>query len=422
VRNSPEQLLISSVLRNGDLKDAMSHGVNRRMFHIYTNEWAWIEDFYLKRSRTPSKAAFLAKFPNFRLKVVDDTPHFTDEVREEHKVRSVLGAVSEVLDSANSGDGDTALNKMFSQAMKISSDLGLHNDGDIFRDHEDILKEFAIRKERFETMGSSGIPTGFETFDERTGGFAPGESWVWAARLGQGKSFNLQKMGVHAALCGYNVLYYALEQPRANVMARIIPLVSPKIGAKMFTSQSLIRGKDYDQSEFLEFMHELRKKVKGNFHVADGTRGRIGTTQVASGIEMHKPDIVFIDHITLMDKKSQDHLGVAEVADELDYMSKQYNIPVVQAAQLNRNGSQKGAGPETLAESDKIGQNASGIVFLEKPSKRVVKYYVQKARNTEGNFGWWARFSPDKGVFDEIDYDTAQELMELDAQEEQDQK
>jgi hypothetical protein len=50
-------------------------------------------------------------------------------------------------------------------------------------------------------------------------------------------------------------------------------------------------------------------------------------------------------------------------------------------------------------------------------SKRVIKYSVEKSRNSEGGFGWWVKFSPDRGVFNEIDYDTAQELMEDDEAE-----
>lgn len=411
--NQPEQLLISSVLRNRNMGDALKRNISARMFYIYPDEWQWIEDFYLKRTTTPSKAAFLSKFPNFRIKQADDTEYFSDEVREEHKKRSTMAAMSDVLDMVQNGDGDY-LNTMFQHAMKISSDLGLVSDGDVFRDHADILHEFAMRKERYDLMGASGIPSGFPTFDERTGGFAPGEFWVFAARLGVGKSFSLQNMAINGSLAGYSCLYYALEQPRANVMARIVPLVSPRLGMKMFTTRNLIRGEGYDQIEFMEFMNNLQNKVKGNFHVQDGSGGRVSTAQVAAGIERIKPDIVYVDHLTLMQKKTADFAGVAEIADELDLLSKQYQIPIVSAAQLNRNGAQKGAGTETIAESDKIGQNASGIVFIEKSSKRVIKYTNQKSRNTEGGFGWWARFEPERGIFTEIDYDTAQELIEID--------
>src|SRR5690606_23094244 len=151
------------------------------------------------------------KFPNFQRKQVDDTEHYAYEVREDHKKRALLEAVQEHIQLIEQDDPDAALNAMHSAAMKISSELGLINDGDIFRDNEDIAREYAIRRERFEKYGTSGIQTGFRTFDDRTGGFAPGELWVFAARPGGKKSYTLQKFATEAALAGYTVQYNALE-------------------------------------------------------------------------------------------------------------------------------------------------------------------------------------------------------------------
>lgn len=412
-----EQLLISSILRNGDLRDALAIGLDRKMFFKYPEEYGWIEDFYLKRSRTPTKAAFTSRFTNFTIKAVDDTEYFTEEVREEYKRRSGALAVNDVMNLFDAGKIDDALNLMYTSAMKINSDMGLINDGDIFREHDDILKEFMMRKERFEAMGTSGIPTGFPTFDENTGGYAPGEFWVWAARPGSSKSFTLQKQAAFAALAGYTVQFNALEQPRSNVMARIISLISKEIGGQLYSSRNLIQGKDYDHIEFLKFMKDLKERIKGRLHVVDGTRGRVTTSMVASQIERNKPDIVFVDHITLMGKRTNDWQGVGEVSTELTQIANQYQIPIVAASQQNRSGSQKGTGVETIAESDKIGQDAAGVVFINQMSRSVIHYENVKYRNGTGNFEWYAKFQPDKGIFKEVPKDAIEELMMEDAEE-----
>jgi replicative DNA helicase len=143
----------------------------------------------------------------------------------------------------------------------------------------------------------------------------------------------------------------------------------------------------------------------------------VTTSMIASQIERNKPDIVIVDHITLMGRGAQDWQGVAQVADELTQLGNQYNIPIVSAAQLNRNGTSDSAGLESIAEADKIGQNASGVVFCRPKSRRVMKFENQKQRNGDGEFGYWAEFNPDIGVFREIDYDRAQELIEQDNEE-----
>jgi hypothetical protein len=119
-----------------------------------------------------------------------------------------------------------------------------------------------------------------------------------------------------------------------------------------------------------------------------------------------------------MDKKGTDWQALAEVADDLTQIGNQYNIPVVCASQLNRNGSQKDAGLESLAEADKIGQNASGVVFINSMSKHIIKYKTKKYRNGEGEFGWWANFDPSNGIFREVDFKTAEAIMEADEEEE----
>lgn len=413
---NPEQLLISSLLRNEDIADALKQGIKAKMFHAYPDEWKWIEDFYLKYSKTPSKAAFKTVFPLFQIKASDDTVHFANTVRENHTAYDVLLAVQEAAELAKSDNGADALRVMFNHSMRISNDLGLMVDSDVFTDNEDILNEFAIRRERYQRLGSSGIPTGYPTFDTRTGGFAPAELWILAARLGVGKSFSLQNMAVHAAKCGYKTLYFALEQPRANVLARVAPLLanSSKNNTRFFTTRNLIQGHGYNPDDFHEFMRELKENIKGNFHVIDTRNGRIGTVDIAAAIERNKPDIVYVDHLTLVDRRSNDHVGVAEVADELTLFANRYDIPVVSAAQLNRQGAAKGADMDTIGGSDVIGQNASGAIFATKASKRVIKYEVKKARNSEGGFGWWVKFEPERGAFHEIDYDTAQQLIEDD--------
>jgi replicative DNA helicase len=413
-------MLISAIIQNGDIGEAFKNGLDKKMFYIYPEQFAWIEGYYLAHQRTPSKSAFAVQFPDFRRKVIEDendTTHFTQLVRQEHKRKQMELAAEKIFEMIDEDDYDNALNHMYASAIKISSDMGLINDGDVFRDNADIMKELMIRKERYELTGASGIPTGFETFDERTGGFAPGEFWVFAARPGSKKSWTLQKFASHAALCGYKVQFNALEQPRANVMARIVSLVSKQVGGVQFSAQNLIRGKDYDQMAFMKFMNDLEREIKGRLHVADGTQGKVTTSMIASQIERNKPDIVIVDHITLMGRGAQDWQGVAQVADELTQLGNQYNIPIVSAAQLNRNGTSDSAGLESIAEADKIGQNASGVVFCRPKSRRVMKFENQKQRNGDGEFGYWAEFNPDIGVFREIDYDRAQELIEQDNEE-----
>jgi replicative DNA helicase len=414
-----EQMLISSILKHHNLPAALKKGLNQTMFYLYPEQYKWIEHYYLNHSKTPSMEAFVTKFNDFTVKRVeqDETEHFTEEVKEDHKRKSALRAIEDVMKKIENGDNDAAVQLMHDRSIKIHHDLGIINDGDVFKDNDDILKEFRLRKARFEKYGASGIPTGFSTYDSRTGGLAPGEFVIFAARSGVGKSWTLQKMAATAALQGYTVQYNALEQPRTNVMARIMSLVSKDLINDVIDPQSVLWGHGYDDMQFDKLLNKFKSDVGGKLHVADGTKGRVTTSMMAAQIERNKPDVVFVDHITLVGRENKDFAGVSEVADDLTQLSNQYGIPIVSASQLNRAGVGN-AGLENLSESDKIGQNASAVVIIKKLSQRAIEYSMVKNRNGIGDFKFHAKFEPNLGIFKEVPFSDIKEIVFEDEAEE----
>lgn len=413
-----EQMLISSILKHHNLPAALKKGLNQNMFYIYPEEYKWIEHYYLNHSKTPSMEAFITKFNGFGLKKVeqDETEHFTLEVKEDHKKKSSIRAIEDIMNKIEVGEVDAAIQLMHDRSIKIHHDLGLINDGDVFKDNADIMNEFQLRKARYEQYGAAGIPTGFMTYDARTGGFAPGEFIVYAARSGGGKSWSLQKMAATAALKGYTVQYNALEQPRSNVMARIMSLVSKDLINDVIDPQSLMWGHGYDPLQFEKLVSKFKSEVQGKLHVADGTKGRVTTSMMAAQIERNKPDIMFVDHITLVGRENKDFSGVSEVADDLTQLANQYSIPIVSASQLNRAGVAN-AGLENISESDKIGQNASAVVTIKKMSRRAIEYNMIKNRNGIGDFVWHAHFEPNLGIFKEVSFDDLRYIIAEDEQE-----
>lgn len=415
-----EQMLISSILKHHNLQSALKKGLNLNMFHIYPDEYKWIEEYYLSHSKTPSMEAFVTKFNNFRIKKIeqDETDHFVEEVKEDHKRKFSIQTVEDAMGKIEQHDVDGAIKLMHDRAIKIHHDLGLINDGDVFKDHDDILNEFTLRRTRYEKYGASGVKTGFGTFDARTGGFAPGEFHVFSARSGVGKSWSLQKMAAQAALDGYTVQYEALEQPRTNVMARIMSLVSKDLIQDVVDPQALLWGHGYDIKSLNRLVDKFQSDVRGKLHVADGTKGKVSISMIAAQIERNKPDIVFVDHITLVDRQNRDFSGVSEVADDLTQLANQYSIPIVSASQLNRAGAGGNIGLEHLAESDKIGQDATGVVTIKKLSRRAVEYEMIKSRNGIGDFKWHCEFDPTFGIFKERSFEDIREIVIDDEAEE----
>lgn len=410
----PEVLLISAVIRNQDHLTPMANGITSSFFHAYEDEWLWIEDYTSRHRRAPSREAFLNKFPSFTLKKADDVAHFCDEVRTAHAQAEMSTLIQDALDSMKNGDVKAAIRAMHSRTVEIEARLdGMAHDADIIGNYGDVLREVERRSERATQYGMAGIPTGFPTLDDRTGGPGPGHVWVVAARLGQGKTWSLVRMAAAACFSGFTIQYDALEQSRSEIAMRVHTFMSSEFGQQVFKNLDLAQGRNFDMREYREFLAEMRTRVQGKFHVADTTRGRVSPMTIAAQIERNKPDAVFLDYLTLMDTgNSEDWKGVAKLSASLKQVATQYGVPIIAAAQLNRSAAagRDLAGPEALAESDAIGRDADAVITMRQISKRVIAMKLAKFRHGRDGFTWYTTFTPNTGHFEEVTLDAARDI------------
>lgn len=415
---NPEIYLISSVLRDEDMDTALKAGISLQQFHACSDEWEWMEKYYLKYRKAPSKIAFKQKFSEFPIKTVNDTAHYSAEVRKNHARQSLTTTMRDVADHIADGDIDSAVKKMHSSIISISSAMGDGtNDSDIVTSWQDTYEEVEKRVERVGEHGMAGIPTGFTTLDERTGGAQPGHVWIVGARLGQGKSWTMMRMATAAIIEGYNVQYNALEQTRAEVAMRIHTFLSSSIGKELFRNLDLMQGHNFDLQAYKDFLGSLKENVSGRMHVSDTSRGRVSPLTIAAQIERNKPDVVFIDYLTLMEKSGDgDWKSIARLSGEIKTIAMEYQVPIIAAAQLNRTMGlgKEPAGPEALAQSDAIGQDADAVITMRQMSNSVLQMKLAKYRHGLSGFKWHTQFQPSAGIFKEVTYERALELKDED--------
>lgn len=420
---STEKHLISSIVRDSDIGAALSAHITAEMFHAYPDEWAWMERYYRKHRKSPSKKAFESQFPEFRLRKTNDTPYFADEVRRQHSRFMLMGTMKDVADLLADGKIDNAVELGFLNMTKVAASVGNMVDDDIFSGFTDVLEDAKKRLRRVEEHGQAGIPTGFPTLDDRTGGPQPGDFWVIAARLGEGKSWMLQKMATAAVMHDYNVYFQALEQTRPQVVYRIHSFLSSTVGENIFRSADLMQGRNFDIKEYQRFLKKLKSRMKGSLYVADARQGRVGLMTVAAQLEKRHPDVAFIDYITLLDKKGQEWQDVAALSGGLKVLGLQNDIPMVCAAQLNRTAVTKRDEPadaEAVAQADSIGQDADVLVTQKQPTASTIVSKAAKVRNHQGKFKWYNHFDPHNGVFEEVSYTKYVDLKDGDLDKDDD--
>ncbi len=416
----PEALLISSTIRTQRVDKAINHGVRQEWFHAFADEWKWIENYYLRHRRPPSRQAFKTKFDDFAMYKVDDVDHYVEEVRDSH-ARYVLTESIETAVSNLGNDQDVRNIIKHLQESVVKLDLqvqGSRANCDLVGDWDETYQDVLRRVERSKKKGLPGVPTGFPTLDDVTGGQQPGDLWIVAARLGQGKTWSMIRMACAALYDGLTTDYHALEQSRTQIEMRCHAFLSSKYGKQAFTVSDLMNGKNFSLLEYKDFLRDLRTHVKGKMHVSDTSRGRVTPSTIASFVEATDPDIVFVDYLTLMDT-GEDWRDTARLSAGMKQIAQRYQIPVTCAAQINRSGvGKEPPGPETLSQSDSIGQDADAVVTMKQMSASVVKMRLAKYRHGKDNITWWCRFLPNTGHYEEITTNEAIDAMDKDRDEE----
>ena len=410
---SPEVYLISSIVLNGDYKAALAAGLNGDMFHTCRDEFDWIARYVAKYQKSPSKAAFHRAHQSFRLKDTNDTAHFVDEVRKSHARQEMTVLLRDQADLIAQGKISEAADLGLAGVTKIAAGMGEHEEIDALNDWKPMFNEVRARKARFEEFGMAGFPTGFDTLDERTGGVQRGQSWIIAARLGEGKSFKMLEMAAAMIIAGHRVHFAALEMSKSEVTMRLHNLLSGKLGMQVFQSSALAQGRDFNIKDYQKFLNELPNKIKGNLTVSD-TRG-LGSMEIASQLERNRPDAYFLDYLTLGKMRGDGGWqDIGRFSKDIKEMGQRYDTAMISAAQLNRNGTEKDSGAETIGGSDQIGQDADAVIILKKLSTRMTEMRLVKYRHGKAGYKFYSFLDLETGTANEVSKERAAEIVDID--------
>lgn len=420
---SPELMLISAMLRTKDHVLPASRGISAEMFHAYQEEYRWIESYIALHNRTPSIGAFRTAFEDVGIQKVDDVEYFCEQVRENHSSKVLTKGLNSVITKLKTGDVSGAIKQLSSASIEAeASFLGHGSDGDIFRDYWDIKDEILKRKKLHDKTGFAGIPTGFPTLDELTSGIQPGWFVVITARAGVGKTRSLIRMACAAAFSGYTVQYDALEQGRPEIAMQVHSFTSSEFGNDVFKSLDLAQGNGFETQKYLKFLRDMRTTVQGKMHVADTKRNPITQATMAAQIERNKADVLFLDYFTLVDGV-EDHQSAASLSSGIKRMANRYGIPIITAAQINRTGSGKAMqGLEDISMTDRIGMDADLVINVQKFAKSVVTMRVVKFRHGPDGQIFYLKFDPNQGVMEEITYEEAMDLKDVEDEREERRK
>ena len=234
--------------------------------------------------------------------------------------------------------------------------------GDIVTEHMGDVQD------RYDSGGLDmvGRPTGYYKVDEMTGGMSSDELWIFASRMGMGKSSAVIQIALEEVDDDKNVLLFSLEMSGAMVVNRILSSLSGVSAGR------ILRG-IMEEDEIEAVSQAALTLLNKNIYIFDQPLTSDQVVEVAQ--DVGNVGLTIVDYAGIL----SDPKGASE-QERMTYISRNMkklakptltNAPVILVAQLNRASEQNEGAMPTLAnisQSDSFAMDASVVVFPFRPA------------------------------------------------------
>ena len=290
-------------------------------------------------------------------------------------IRRELIRVSEHIRSIATHPKDRTVHELIAEAETKVLKVGEE------RDNADVVERLKDRisdaigyvKDLSERGGQiPGLESGFTRLDQLTAGFRDNDLIIIAARPGMGKTalslnictnilLNLQKP----------ILFFSLEQDREQLIRRMLS------GVAGVSHSKLDRGDNLTTQDWQQLESARHSLSKVEFFIVD--RPNITLEDMKSHVRRINRELgdvdnqlamLVVDYLQLI-KPSRDRtsrvIELGEVSRGLKAMAKEFKVPIVSVAQLNRNvenRENKRPRMADLRDSGEIEQDADLILFI----------------------------------------------------------
>jgi replicative DNA helicase len=212
-----------------------------------------------------------------------------------------------------------------------------------------------------------GLQTGIRDFDQVTGGLRGGQLTIVAGRPAMGKSALMLNMADNMARRGVPVVYFSLEMPANELAARVVL-------SRAETNTEIIRNGFLTASIKHRIMDAATQFASEPLYVDD--RGGLTLLDIRGrarlAVRRWNVKCIFVDYLQLVS-----HSGAQSRENEVGFvsrglkaMSMELGVPVVAAAQVNRqaeNRSDNRPKLSDLRESGSIEQDADIVCLVHRP-------------------------------------------------------
>ncbi len=374
----PQLQVINYLLTTKDSSLIFLNNLTEEYFSDYKNEFRFIKNHLDKYGKICDAETFFSNFSNVDRIVVNETPEFLiKSLMDDYNTRKIIEVVNKIKPKLINGDVDDAVNAIKSTMENMAQGVSLHCI-DLLRD----TSRYDAYVERTRDFEKYYISTGFPELDQIVGGFDREEELATiVARTNYGKSWILLKCAVAACRQGLNVGIYSGEMSERKVGYRIDTLIGH------ISNGGLTHGNVSVMNDYKKYMDSLPTMFSGSLKVLTPNMisGPADVNSLKLFIEKEHLDILFVDQLSLLEDQRKGKTPVekmSNISKDLKILQVMSRIPIISVCQQNRTASENGVDTTQIAQSDRIGQDSTMIIFLEKKDD-TMKLYLVKSRDSE---------------------------------------
>lgn len=374
-----QEQVLNKILLTGDASIITLNNLTQDYFSDYKDEFLFIKNHLNKYSKVPDMETFLAMFPDFMLiKVQEPTNYLLEELMKDKNKRFLAENYSKVRQLIMDNKVEDAL-QILKQASEQSSSFVSLQAVDIIED----TSRFDNYLDKIDNYNKYFVKTGFDELDKIIGGWDVNEDLVTiVARNGVGKSWILDKCAAEAARQGKIVGIYSGEMSEDSVGYRMDSILGH------ISNGALVHGSASVKNQYKNYLEDLKENVPGHIYVLTPKQinGMAGVSALRAFVEKYNLDILFVDQHSLLDddRKAKNPVEkAANISTDLKLLQTTKRIPVIAVSQQNREKLDEGKSFDTtqIAQSDKIGQDSSVVIFLERKDD-LMKLHLVKSRQS----------------------------------------
>jgi hypothetical protein len=224
---SVESALLSHLILNDALGDALDRSVNEAFFHSPRNKkvWQWAYEYWMQYGETPNAKAFRRQFPSYELEDTEEPcDALVDELYRNHRFELTKDGLAEAVKLFDNPEEDAQ--PALVQLANLLAETAMLDGGTEIESSSTFLDLFITEVLEYDGMEILGIPMGLPILDAHLGGLRDEQLITMVAPPKHGKSTWALFQAIVAERLGKKAIVISFEMSNREQKERYLSLAA----------------------------------------------------------------------------------------------------------------------------------------------------------------------------------------------------